>query len=84
MRKLITMREALQSSDLLGPILGGESWLGWRSLLIAAMGEGLSARERAAFQKLTGRDAEPGELADEAWFIVGRRGGKTQAMAALA
>jgi hypothetical protein len=69
---------------LLGSILPGPSWLAWRALLIAAMGEPLMEDEREVFQKLTGRPGEPLERADELWAVVGRRGGKTRAAATLA
>jgi len=39
MTPLIPMRRALEDPDLFGRILSGESWRGWRVLLIAAMGE---------------------------------------------
>ena len=36
------MRRALSDKHLLGVVLGGDSWLAWRVLLIAAMGEPLT------------------------------------------
>jgi hypothetical protein len=39
MTLLIPMRRALEDPDLFGRILSGESWRGWRVLLIAAMGK---------------------------------------------
>ena len=39
MTPLIPMRRALEDPDLFGRILSGDSWRGWRVLLIAAMGE---------------------------------------------
>jgi len=80
----ITMRRALKDPKLFGPILKGPSWLGWRALLIASMGEKLTAEEREAFARLTGRLAEPGERVDEFWGVVGRRGGKSRASSVLA
>ena len=80
----ITMRAALSDDRLLGLILGGESWAAWRVVLIAIMGESLTPGERFVFQALTGRDREPGELVEEFWGIIGRRGGKSRAMSALA
>jgi hypothetical protein len=79
----ITMRRALEDPALLGKIIAGESWWSWRILLIAIMGEVLDAEERAIFQKLTGRAVEPGERLEEFWAIVGRRGGKSRAIAVL-
>ena len=61
MTPFVTMRRALSDTNLLGAALGGDSWLAWRILLIAAMGEALTDEERAIFAKLTGREREPGE-----------------------
>ncbi|GJD52702.1 hypothetical protein OPKNFCMD_5468 [Methylobacterium crusticola] len=83
MRRLMTMRAALEDLDIFGTILPGESWAAWRVLLIAIMGEALTAEERAIYTALTGREREPEEPVEEAWAIIGRRGGKTRAMAVL-
>ncbi|PPQ33396.1 hypothetical protein CCR94_01980 [Rhodoblastus sphagnicola] len=78
------MREALDHPDIFGTILPGESWVSWRVLLIAGMGEELTEAEREIFRELTGRDYVPGIRCEEFWAIVGRRGGKTRAIAVLA
>jgi hypothetical protein len=83
MTPFVTMRRALSDRHLLGAVLGGDSWLAWRVLLIAAMGEALTDDERSIFAKLTGREREPGERVDELWCVIGRRGGKSRAIAAL-
>jgi hypothetical protein len=81
----ISLRKALADRQLLGGALRGSSWLPWRVLLIAAMGEALTDTEREVFTKLTGgREREPLQRIEEASFIVGRRGGKSKAMATLA
>ena len=49
MTPFVTMRRALSDRHLLGAALGGDSWLAWRILLIAAMGEPLTDEERAIF-----------------------------------
>lgn len=84
MTALVTMRDALADRHLLGEVMPGESWLPWRALLIAAMGEELTETERAIFTALTGRQREPLSPVEEAWFIIGRRGGKTRAAACAA
>jgi hypothetical protein len=84
MNPLVSMRQALADTQLLGGILKGDSWQAWRALLIAAMGEKLTADERALFQGLTGRPGEPRERVEEFWAVAGRRGGKTRAAAILA
>jgi hypothetical protein len=78
------MRQALADKQLLGSALESDSWQAWRALLIAAMGEELTADERALFQNLTGRPSELRERAEEFWCVAGRRGGKTRAAAILA
>ncbi|ACA15744.1 conserved hypothetical protein [Methylobacterium sp. 4-46] len=84
MRRLLSMREALEDPNVFGAILPGESWAAWRVLLIASQGEPLTAAERAIYAALTGRENEPGAPVEEVWAIIGRRGGKTRAMAVLA
>jgi hypothetical protein len=84
MTPTVSIRKALKDPSLLGNVLAGDSWRAWRVLLVASMGERLDDTERAIFLKLTGRDHEPGQRIEEAAFIVGRRGGKSRAMATLA
>lgn len=42
LRKLITMREALESPAYFANLIGGLSWVPWRVLLIAIVGEALT------------------------------------------
>ena len=80
----ISLRKALADPQLLAGALPGDTWAAWRTLLIAAMGEPLDDEEREVFKGLTGREREPGQCVEEAAFVVGRRGGKSKAMATLA
>lgn len=84
LKPLVTMREALTDPALLGEAIPGASWLAWRTLLIASMGEELTHGERLLFETLTGREIEPLEPVEEFWGVVGRRGGKTRAAGVLA
>jgi len=84
LRKLVTMREALADAGYFGTLLSGDSWQAWRALLIAIVGEELTDDERSIFKALTDRDSEPLEPVEEFWAVIGRRGGKTRAMALLA
>jgi hypothetical protein len=84
MKPNFTMRQALDDPALLGSVLAGDSWRMWRIILIAAMGERLTRTERRLFASLTGREREPGKRIEELWAVVGRRGGKSRAMAVLA
>jgi hypothetical protein len=80
----VSIRKALSDPALLGTALAGPSWEAWRVLLIAAMGEPLTPDECLIFENFTGRKVPPAERVDELWCIIGRRGGKSQTMAALA
>jgi hypothetical protein len=80
----VTLRQALEDQSLLGAALAGPSWHAWRSLLIAMMGEPPTKDELKTFTKFTGRETPPSKRVDELWCCVGRRGGKSRAMAALA
>jgi hypothetical protein len=84
MTPTIALREALTDPALLGNVLAGDSWSAWRVLLIASMGEALTDDERVIFKALTGRDHEPLQRVEELEAVVGRRGGKSRAMATLA
>lgn len=75
------MRAALADPDLFGRVFAGESGAAWRVLLIAAMGEALTQAECIVFEMLTGRPREPGARVDELLAVIGRRGGKTRAVA---
>ena len=69
MRKLVTMREALESPQYFGALLTGNSWQAWCVLLIAIVGETLTDEERAVFKTLTDRDSEPLEPVEEFWAV---------------
>ena len=84
MKPLISMRKALADPDFFASILVGDSWAAWRVLLIAIVGEPLTAGERIIFESLTGREQEALEPVEEFWGIIGRRSGKTRAAAVLA
>lgn len=80
MRSRISMRDALHDPELFGEIMQGDSWYGWRVLLIAAAGETLTDSERIEFKRLTGREREPGRPCSEFIGIFGRRAGKSTAI----
>jgi phage terminase large subunit-like protein len=84
MQPRIAVRKALNDPQLLGKVLDGKSWDKWRVLLIASMGEKLTAPERKIFNQLTGRSREPLKRVDEFVAVVGRRGGKSRALSVLA
>ena len=75
----ISLRQALNDRQLLGDELTGDSWKSWRVLLLAAMGEPLTADERALFKQLTQRDHEPHQPVEEFCVVKGRRAGGSSA-----
>jgi hypothetical protein len=84
MRIKTSIRKAMTDPALLGHVLKGESWVAWRVLLIAAMGETLTHDERELFKELTHRDHEPNQRVEEFVGVIGRRGGKSRAVSVLA
>lgn len=85
MRRLMTMRAALENPEVFGTILPGETWAAWRVVLIASQGEPLTDAERVIYRELTGgREREPDRPVRELWAVMGRRAGKTRAMACAA
>jgi hypothetical protein len=65
MKPQTTLRASLADPNLLD--LGAASWAAWRPLLLACMGEALTADELAFFTRFTGRtEAPPG-----AWTRLG-------------
>jgi hypothetical protein len=84
MKPTVTLRKAFADKALLGKVLTGDSWRAWRTLMIASMGEALRDDERAIFTNLTGRATEPLQRVEELCAVIGRRGGKSRAMATLA
>jgi hypothetical protein len=76
---------ALDDRNLLGAsIRDAESWKPWRALLAAAFGLELSADELALYRACTGRTVPPGAPVAYLWLVIGRRGGKSFAMALIA
>jgi hypothetical protein len=65
-------------------MLGGKSFAVMRTLLIAAMGEPLTAEELVVFTQITNRTEAPSEPVEECWVIAGRRSGKTRAIGTMA
>lgn len=81
---MITFAEACRDPNLFGPWFEGDSWAVWRLVDKALFGEPLDAAELVTFTEITGRTEAPTEPSTEAWFVVGRRGGKDVKASALA
>jgi len=70
--------------DLFGSVFRGESWVGWRAVLAALFGLPMTEEQLALYRTCTGREAPLQEAAREAWWVVGRRGGKSRIAALVA
>jgi hypothetical protein len=79
--KLPFAGRSLTATSLAACLVG---WRTWRVLLFAAMDELLTEDERALFTQLTGRSQVPLQRVEEFVGVIGRRGGKSRAIATLA
>ncbi len=83
----MTILDLFDHPDLLGGLrrFQGPSWAAWRVALKALFAlQPMDREELILYAGATGRDEPPTEEADEAAFIVGRRGGKSQVAALIA
>jgi hypothetical protein len=81
----LTILDAIAHPRLFRPWFKDEaSWSAWRAFLAAVFALPMSDAELAIFAACTGRTDPPSRQAREAWLCVGRRGGKSLALAALA
>lgn len=61
-----------------------DTWQNWFSFLHGLFGLPMTEAQLATFTECTGLDAPPDGGVKEAWLIVGRRGGKSLILAAIA
>lgn len=77
--------EAMRDPQLLGAVFPDLApWRAWLVLLQALFALPMDPEAAATYHKHTGREALPTEPPEEAWLIVGRRGGKSRIVAAIA
>ena len=60
------------------------SWEAWRTFLAALFGLPMNAEQRRIYTECTQRADPPTRAANEAWLVVGRRGGKSFTLALIA
>jgi hypothetical protein len=60
------------------------SWRAWFCFLRSMFGLPMGEDDWALFQQCTGRDGRPTAGFNEAWLVVGRRGGKSLMLALIA
>ncbi|WAJ31159.1 hypothetical protein [Antarcticirhabdus aurantiaca] len=77
--------KAAEDPKLFGPWFKDRAtWTAWRAFLAALFGEPMSEDEAATYRACTGRKVLPTVPTNEAWLVIGRRGGKSFVMALIA
>jgi hypothetical protein len=80
-----TILDAIDDGNLFGAwFRGAGSWDRWLVFLAALFGLPMTDEQAETFRYHTGRAAPPATQSREAWLVVGRRGGKSFVMAAVA
>jgi hypothetical protein len=76
--------QALNDPKVFGRYFKAESWNAWRVFLAALFGLPLTYDQLLLFKQFTGRATAPTSPLNEAWLVVGRRGGKSFVLAVIA
>src|ERR1700687_2762699 len=79
----LSIIDAMDDEAIFAPYFTGDSWNGWRTVLKAAKALPMTADETTFFRSIADR-GPPLRPFKEAWFIVGRRGGKDAIASLLA
>lgn len=82
---MIDILQACRDTHLFGPwFRDRSSWDAWFAFLAALFGLPMTKQQFEVFRNCTGRTVAPTAPGDEAWLIIGRRGGKSFVMALVA
>jgi hypothetical protein len=80
----INIIRALNDPKVFGRYFRAESWNVWRVFLAALFGLPLTHDQLQLYKQFTGRSTAPTSPLQEAWLVVGRRGGKSFVLAVIA
>src|SRR5262245_25457876 len=81
----MTLLDAIRDAKLFAEPFARPSWAAWRVLLAALFAEAKpDAHGLQFYREVTGREHWPTSPFGEAWFVVGRRGGKSLIAALVA
>ncbi len=81
----LTLIDALSDPRIFAPFFKDlNSWLAWTAFIAAAFGLPMTKPQLAIYQSCTGRTDIPTEAFKEILAVVGRRGGKSRALALIA
>jgi len=83
-RQSTTILDLMDSPRWFAPWFAGDGWLGWKAFLAGVFGLPMTPAMLARWQEHTRRERAPTAPAQEAWMIVGRRGGKSRVAALIA
>ena len=75
---------ALDDPKLFAPWVQRGDWSAWRAFLAALFALEMTPEQLETYERHTGRSTAPTEPFNEAWLVIGRRGGKSFAMALCA
>lgn len=82
---MIDILKAIDDKNLFKPwFKNPDSWRAWRVFLCALFGLPMDYEARQLFKECTKRNRIPTKKAEEAWMIIGRRGGKSFISALIA
>ena len=82
----LTILDAMRDPQLFGSVLTGASWTSWMRCAAAVFGitSHLTRSDRQFIRQRLGRTRVPRSPAQEAWLVIGRRGGKSRFAAVVA
>jgi len=76
--------QALDDPKVFGDFFRAGTWDTWRVFLAALFGLPMTDDQLATYRRFTGRSTPPTAALHEAWFVIGRRGGKSFVLAVIA
>ena len=83
----LSILDAMSEETLFAPHFKDQppgAWVAWKALLAAVFGLPMDVEQMEIYQRHTGRETAPSEQFDEAVLIIGRRGGKSRVLGAVA
>lgn len=81
---IMAITDAIDDPELFGRwFKKPETWRAWRVFLKSLFALPMAEDELALYRQCTGRDTPPADRVNEAWLVVGRRGGKSLNLAIL-
>jgi hypothetical protein len=84
-RQPVTILDALNDPHLFGQHFKDKrTWSAWRAFLAALFALPLTTDQHQLFKQCTGREHPSDTQSNEAWLVIGRRGGKSFILATIA